>query len=263
MTKTLQRILASISVMIIVTISGLATVLLFPQPLFANKMAHNEFTVYSNQKISRAIIPVLDDESRLVKQSEVYDPDYKYDILLCYNSFFNEFDNKLLGEGASARATDNNVTIKVRVDMEQDLFFPNFRKNCEGSLTTLLAHEMIHCLQANKYGMLKFNPFSHPEMWKLEGYPEYIARQPKLKAEAYSLVHEIDRYLVLNNTAKDGWMSVDEGGCEAPAYYYKGRLMIEYLMDIKHLSYHQILEDETSAEDLFSEMIQWRNNFEE
>ena len=97
-------------------------------------------------------------------------------------------------------------------------------------------------------------------MWKLEGYPEYIARQPKLKDKAYSLAREIDRYLAHNNTAKDGWIAIEDGGCEAPAYYYKGRLMIEYLMDIKHLSYHQILEDKTPTEQVFSEMIQWRNN---
>ena len=38
-------------------------------------------------------------------------------------------------------------------------------------------------------------------------------------------------------------------------YYYKGRLMIEYLMDIKHLSYDQILKDSVSESTIFKEMI--------
>ena len=52
-------------------------------------------------------------------------------------------------------------------------------------------------------------------------------------------------------------ISPENGGCEFPNYYYKGRLMIEYLMDIKHLSYDQILKDSVSEATIFKEMIKW------
>lgn len=263
MRKTIKRILAVASLTIIITVSGLATIILFPQPLFANKIEYKEFTVYSNEEINNDIIPLLDNAMELVKESELNDPNYKYDIFLCYNSLFNKIDDKLLGIGPSARVTDNNITVKVKVDSERDLFFPTFHKNCEGSLTYLLAHEMIHCLQTNKYGMIKFNPLKHPEMWKLEGYPEYISRQTKLKDNDYSLTSEIDRYIELESKATDIWILIEEGGCEAPKYYYKGRLLIEYLMDIKHLSYDQILNDTVSADVIYADMISWRNKIRE
>jgi hypothetical protein len=116
---------------------------------------------------------------------------------------------------------------------------------------------MIHCLQENKYGKLKFNPIRHPEYWKLEGYPEYISKQPKLTNKDYSLNSEIDRYLELDSKTTDIWIVIEEGACEAPKYYYKGRLMIEYLMDIKHFSYNKILNDTVSVDKVYAEMIKW------
>jgi hypothetical protein len=45
-----------------------------------------------------------------------------------------------------------------------------------------------------------------------------------------------------------------------PDYYYKGRLMMEYLMDIKHLTYDQILKDTVSENTIFKEMIKWKDS---
>lgn len=259
MKRTIKRILAVTTLAIVVTFSGLFTILLFPQPLFANKMEYKHFTIYSNDKITNDIIPLLDNAMALVEKSEINDPDYKFDIFLAYNSLFNKLDDKLLGYGPTARGTDNNVTIKVEIDASRNLFFPTFHGKCQANFTTLLAHEMIHCLQANKYGIIKFNPLRHPEMWKLEGYPEYVSRQPKLTASDYSLPSEIDRYIELESKATDIWILIEDGACEAPKYYYKGRLMVEYLMDIKHWSYDKILSDTTSTNSVYADMINWRN----
>jgi hypothetical protein len=119
---------------------------------------------------------------------------------------------------------------------------------------------MIHCLQVNKYGIMKFNPFKHPEFWKLEGYPEYISRNTELAGKDYSLTNEIERYVNLESKATDQWILAKEGGCEFPNYYFKGRLIMEYLMDIKHLSYDQILEDSVSESTIFKEMIKWKDS---
>jgi len=119
---------------------------------------------------------------------------------------------------------------------------------------------MIHCLQANKYGIFKFNPFRHPEFWKLEGYPEYIARQNKISGTDYSLTSDIDRYIKLKAGATDIWVSSEEGGCDFPDYYYKGKLIMEYLMDTRHLSYDQILRDTVSENTIYQEMIKWNNS---
>jgi hypothetical protein len=260
MKKKFRRIFKRTLVTLLIIISVFATIILFPQLLFANKLKYKTFKVCSNNKISYDIKFVLDNAMTLVQKSELYNSSFKYNIILCHNSFYNKIDNRLLGIGPAARATLNNVIIKVRIDPTRNLAFPVFRKECAVNLTYLLAHEMIHCLQAKKYGIMKFNPFRHPELWKLEGYPEYISRKTELSGKDYSLTSEIDRYTNLETRATDLWISAEDGGCEMPGYYYKGRLMIEYLMDIKHLSYDQILKDSVSESTIYNEMIKWKDS---
>lgn len=260
MNRRFKRIFKRTLLTLFIVIAALAAIILFPQVLFANKMKYKELKVCSNDKISNDIKIVLDNAISLVEKSELYDPGYNYNIILCHNSLYNKIDDKLMGFGPAARARLHNVIIKVRIDPKGNLAFPTFRKECEVNLTQLLAHEMVHCLQANKYGIMKFNPFSHPEFWKLEGYPEYIARKTQLSGKDYSLIDEIDRFINLKNKATDIWIQADEGGCEAPDYYYKGRLMMEYLIDIKHQTYDQILKDSLSETAIFMEMTRWKDS---
>jgi len=260
MNKKFRRIFKRTLLMVLIMISALVTIILFPQIVFANKMKYKNFKVCSNDKINHDIKILLDNATALVQRSELYDPDYKYNVILCHNTFYNKIDDRLLGVGPSARARLNNVIIKVRIDPTNNLAVATFRKECEVNLTYLLAHEMLHCLQAKKYGIIKFNPFSPPELWKLEGYPEYIARKTQLSSKDYSLTKEIERYINLDNKATDRWILTEEGGCEAPAYYYKGRLMIEYLMDIRHMSYDEILKDSVSESTIFKAMIKWKDS---
>ena len=259
MNKKFRRIFKRSLFTLLIIISALVTVILFPQLVFANKMKYKNFNVCSNDKINHDIKIALDNAMELVQKSELFDSSYKYNIILCHNSFYNKIDD-ILGIGPAARGRPNNVIVKVRIDPTSNLAFATFPKACEVNLTYLLAHEMIHCLQVNKYGIMKFNPFRHPEFWKLEGYPEYISRRTELSGKYYSLTSEIEKYVNLENNATDIWILAEEGGCEIPAYYFKGRLMIEYLMDIKHLSYDQILKDSVSENTIFKEMIKWKDS---
>lgn len=238
----------------------ITVIILFPQRLFAKKISYKNFTVYSNNNVDESIKVVLDNALTLVQRSELYDSNYEYNIILCNNSFYNKIDDIVFGAGPTARSRLKNVIIKIRVDPKNNLAFPTFHKACEVNLTDVIAHEMIHCLQAHKFGILKFNPLSHPEFWKLEGYPEYISKQKQLSGKDYSLTNDINRYLKLKSKATDIWISSKDGGCEVPDYYYRGRLMIEYLINIKHLSYDQILKDTTSENAIYQEMLKWNHN---
>jgi hypothetical protein len=59
-------------------------------------------------------------------------------------------------------------------------------------------------------------------------------------------------------TVNNIWISSEEGGCEVPDYY-KGKLMMEYLINIRHLSYDQILKHTPSESTIYQEMIKWNN----
>lgn len=111
----------------------------------------------------------------------------------------------------------------------------------------------------NQNYMIQIVSIKHPEPWKLEGYPEYISKKKEPSEKEYNLTSDIDRYVRLEKKATDNWISLEKDGCEAPNYYYKGKLMIEYLIDIKHLSYDQILKDTASENSIYQEMIKWND----
>src|SRR6185503_14900984 len=171
--KKIRCVLYALLLILFVFGLGLVTIILYPQPLFANKVEYKQFKVYSNENISEQIKPILDSALSFVEKSELYDPAYQVDLFLSYNTFFNKVDDKVFGQGPTARAIDNNLVFKVRVDINKNRVHTTFHKSCEQRFDYVIAHEMMHCLQEHKYGKLKFNPFSHPEMWKLEGYPEH------------------------------------------------------------------------------------------
>lgn len=254
--RKIKKAITSLLVFILVVIMGLITILLFPQPLFAYKVEYRQFSVYANEKISDRITTVLDSAVLLVQRSELYDPGYKVDIFLSYHSFYNTIDDKLLGAGPSARAIDNNLILKVAVDINKNSAHPTFHKPCETSFTYLIAHEMVHCLQASKYGILKFNPVTHPELWKLEGYPEYISRR-KFSDPAYDLKNDIKKFIELETNLTGIWIPVEKGECEVPKIYYKSGLMTAYLMNIKKFSYNDLLNDTHPEEEIYMEMVKW------
>jgi hypothetical protein len=200
----------------------------------------------------------LDSALSLVERSELYDPHYKMDIFLAYNSFFNKVDDKIFGREQAARAVDNNLVIKVKVDINKNLAYATFHKRCQECFAYLIAHEMVHCLQVHRYGIWKFNPFRHPEMWKVDGYPEYVARQKSSEPE-YNLKKEIERFVEFKGEQTGIWLAVEEGSCEFPEVYYKGRLMTEYLVNVRKLTYDQVLKDRRSEEEIYGEMIGWAN----
>jgi len=93
-------------------------------------------------------------------------------------------------------------------------------------------------------------------MWKLEGYPEYIARQKSSEPD-YNLKSDIERFIEFKRKQTDIWVAVEEGDCEFPEFYYKGRLMTEYLINVRRLTYDQVLKDKRSENEIYDEMIAW------
>lgn len=255
--KKIKTILYSIVTAIFLFVLSLAATILYPESLFANKLEYRQFKVYSNGKIGDEIRPILDSAISLVKKSELYDSTYKVDVFFAYGTFFNKVDTKIFGEGPVARSIDNNLVVKVKIDMNKNLAYATFHKPCQQNFSYVIAHEMVHCLQANKYGILKFNPFSHPEMWKLEGYPEFVAKG-NFSNPDYNLREEIEKFVARKCKEAGIWISTD-GGCDVPEFYYKGELMTEYLISVTRLSYDQILNDKRSEEQVYAEMVKWAN----
>lgn len=251
-----KKFLSFLGVISIIFIVGIFTLILFPQPLFSNSYEYKNFKIYSNYELNQeAFNDAIDKAIVIVNKSEINDPNYNYDVFLASETSYNQIDNFILGEWPVARAIDNNVIIKREVNEEERSV-----KNGENEfdLVYVLVHEIIHCLQSEKYGKLKFNPVNHPPYWKLEGYPEYIARRELLESKEYDLRIGISDFL--NRTESDGDLNqiIQISEKESTPYiYYKGRLMVEYLMDIKKMSYDQILDNSVQEDSVYSEMMKW------
>src|SRR5436189_2146069 len=121
MKKIFKRFVRITFLTILAGVLTTATIVLFPQQLFAKKICYKKFAIYSNENVDDNIKTVLDNASVLLKKSELYDSDYEYNIILCNNSFYNKIDDILLGVGRTATATLKNVIIKVQIDPKQDL----------------------------------------------------------------------------------------------------------------------------------------------
>ncbi len=253
MKKIIKKTIASLVLILIVFISGLITLMCFPQTLFANKIEHQKFRIYYDNEIDKdGLINILDHAYQLIEHSELHDTNFVFNIFLAHNNFFNTIED-LQGKGPIARATAGYITVKYPIDIKNNLI-KGLRSSA--NLTEIIVHEMVHNLQGNRYGLLSFSPIKHPPMWKLEGYPEYISRQNMLKSSDYSLRFEIDRYVELEKNSKDGFVEVVKGHY-MPAYYCKGRLMVEYLMDIKGFTYDEILKDSRTEIEVFEELVNW------
>ncbi len=120
----------------------------------------------------------------------------------------------------------------------------------------LIAHEMVHILQAHHFGLFNFCPIKHPDFWKVEGYPEYISRVSILQKKDYSLAKELFRYKKEIANSKNGIINIAEN-YYAPQVYYKGRIMVEYLINEKGMTYDEILKDKRSADEIIAEIEKW------
>lgn len=252
-TKLFKRIISFSLLSIIVFLFGLITLLFFPQNLFAKKYEHGRFYIYYGEKDSmKGIDNILDKSYFLISKSELFDSQKTFKIFLAEGNIINKIEN-LQGSGAYARATADNIFIKFQADFNSENYFIGKNKI---NFSELIAHEMVHILQAHKYGLINFSPIKHPDFWKVEGYPEYISRVSILSKADYSLAKDVFRFENQIQNSTNGIVNISENYF-APAVYYKGRLMIEYLIRIKRHSYDQILKDKRSEEEIYSELKNW------
>src|SRR5947208_3065952 len=99
--KRLKKVFRSLIITVVSFVLMVATVILYPQPLFANKVEYLQFKIYSNERLGDDVKPVLDSVLSLVRSSELYDPAFKVDVFLSYHTFFDKLDDKVFGYGPS------------------------------------------------------------------------------------------------------------------------------------------------------------------
>ena len=118
-------------------------------------------------------------------------------------------------------------------------------------MTQLIAHEITHCLQFDKLGLIKSNPIANIPNWKWEGYAEYVSRR---NADQKDLSINIDRFIETN---QKNWEIKFVDSTITPREYYGYWMLVQYCLDIKKMSYQLLLTDTTSEQSTKQEMRRW------
>jgi len=228
----------------------LLLIILNPKLSYANKTTHNNFTIYHKSELDPLFISQLDNANGLLKTSEFYYDKFKLDICINDGSKYTRLI-EILGGSQFARGFYDKVVLFGN---------PNFKENYvelrgyKWNLTQLLAHEMTHCLQFDKFGFWKSKPVADIPNWKWEGYAEYVSRQNN---DQKDLVKNIDR---LEQTDKNSWDITFEDNTIAPREYYNYWTLVQYCLDIKQMTYQQLLSDTANEQCVRQEMINWYEN---
>ncbi len=232
-------------------ITGLLLVIVLnPVLSYANKTTYSNYTVFHNQPLDKQFTTYLDKASLLLRTSEYYDPALKLDICLNDGSVYPKLMKKIRGN-AFAWGFYNKVVMQGNMDCSNNYIELNGYK---WNLTQLLAHEATHCLQFNALGFWHSNPVASIPAWKWEGYPEYIARQNN---DQLDLRKNISLLIATEkDAANNGWIQFADGtGTVIP--YYKSWLLVQYCMNIKKLTYRQLLQSKVAEKDIQQEMMDW------
>lgn len=225
----------------------LLTIILNPILSYANKTTYKNFTIYHNKPVDNPMFRKLDNAEQLLTTSEFFNPKLKLDICLNDGSAYPALIQKIRGQ-AFAWGFYNKVVLQGKANYTSNYVELNGYK---WNLTQLLAHEMTHCLQFDKLGLLKSKPVADIPNWKWEGYAEYIARQD---SEQKILKTNIERLL---KTGEKNWAITFSDGTIVPKEYYNYWTLVQYALDIKKMSYQQLLADTTTEKLVRQQMMNW------
>jgi uncharacterized protein YjaZ len=229
-------------------IAGLLLIIVLnPMLTYANQSTHRNFSIYHNQALDPLMLPQLDTANELLKASEFYTTDLQIDLCLNDGSKYPAIITAMRGS-AFASGFYNKVVLQGNMHCKDNYLELNGH---HWNLTQLLTHEMVHCLQFSHLGFWHSNPVAALPIWKWEGYAEYVSRQ---NVDQKDLSKNIARLIA---TDKSNWEITFTDNTIAPRAYYESWTLVQYCLDIKKMTYKQILADTTSEQTVRQEMLSW------
>lgn len=225
----------------------LLIVILNPILTYAHKTTHKIFSIYHNKAVDPLLISRLNQATVILKKSEFYSNNLKFDICLNDGSAYPTIIKPIHGK-AFAYGFYNKVVMQGTMNCKANVVELNGYK---WNLTQLLAHEITHCLQFEKLGLIKSNPIANIPNWKWEGYAEYVSRQ---NTDQKDISKNVEQFI---GTDGKNWGIQFDDGTTAPRVYYNYWILVQYCLDIKKMNYQQLLTDTTSQQSIKQEMMKW------
>ena len=242
----MKKISSTISLIVIL----LVAIILSPSSLYAHKTMLGKTRLYHQGAISKGTLTALNSALRLTSAFELSNEEASFDICMSDGSFYPDIVKLLTGQ-AFARGFADKVVVFGAVDPERGLVNMN---GWSWNLEQLMAHELTHCLQYRRYGFGGSNPVAGHANWKWEGYPEYVARR---HSDQTSLGINVKRKLEQDVADPKRWAYKFSDGTISPKSYYEAWLLVQYCMDVRKMSFDQILSDNHSEAQMKEEMMNW------
>ena len=228
------------------------TVLLNPSLVYAHRTVHGRFTVYHASPLDPAFRDRLDRMVLDLDRCELADPTLEIEICLNDGSRYPQVC-RLFFPTSFASSFSNKMLLMGTVDWKTNR--ATYHPDTNWNLEQLLAHESVHCLQLNTFGAWKATSFSiYGPAWKWEGYAEYVARQNEHQKD---LPANIRRLQDAEATANHPRRIRFADGTDVSAAYYRHWLLVLYCLDVKKLTFRQLLDQELQEEQVRTEMLQW------
>jgi len=247
--KWLGAIVGVIIALILLDIGVLAT----PELFFPEKKQYGSITVYSEMPIGHETDSIMAEVFRRLDAVPIYNPDIKYNLCLCSTqdkfTFFARLtlrENRIMGFCLFGSAYINGDFIKelaMRTGGQ-----PKYLTR-EGSVVHVSTHELMHGYITDAYGSIASRYL--PE-WKVEGYCEYgVNHFVAPRDSGYTIPERIDIYL-------DDTMWNPTAEVHRPHYIWG--LMMEYLIDVRGMSFEQVMDDNVNKDNVYRDMMDWRKS---
>jgi hypothetical protein len=235
---TVIKYLKFLAIAVVLTIITYIGMVIFPQTMFSNHITYQNYEVWSDRTIPPQINQVLDDATRRLYMSDLYEPNHKINIFFCNDSWrlwFHTFDDQV------AASTDTWVTRNVYVrasDIGSNRFYAPDSKPIPDAihrpLSYVIAHEVTHVIESLQFDRpLKLK---YPN-WLIEGYADYVAKAGDFDFDENRRLLKIDSPLL--DLQKSG-------------LYRRFHLEVAYLIDKKGLTAKQIFANPPSENDLLT-----------
>ncbi|NNF35359.1 MAG: hypothetical protein HKN68_14710 [Saprospiraceae bacterium] len=250
--KTLKWLVAMFGV-IIVLLLLIIGVLSNPGLFFPEEKQYESIMVYSEKPIGQETDSIMSEVLLRLDKIPIYNRDKNYNLSLCSTqkkfTFFSRLTvraNRIMGFCILGSAFVNEDFINELGMKTQGK--PKYLTR-EGSVVHVATHELMHAYINNAYGSFRARTLPN---WKIEGYCEYGVNQFVAPSDSGYTIHErIDIYLddsMWNPTAK----------VHRPHYIWG--LMMEYLINVKGLSFEQVMDNSILKENVYQEMMNWRKS---
>lgn len=230
----------------------LVTVLLVLNPrfLYANQTVTAHYTIYHNRSLDPALLPRLAQARAINQQSSLFDSALRLNICLNDGSLYPTLIEKLRGP-AFAWGFYRNVVLSGEANPSANYLSLNGYK---WNLVQLLAHEATHCYQVHRLGFWHSNPVAGYPTWKWEGYAEYVARRgtnyPPLR-------QQVRRLNQAEQTTPHAWAITLSDSTSSSREYANYLMLTTYCLDVKRMTYQQLLADTTSDQTVHHQLINW------